>query len=848
MRGVALLIVWLVNVGSAQAALPQCRAAAAKRVASLYGTTAKAFGKCSARYLSGQGCDELSRDASLQTVAARTRQKIITACTPADATALGFATNADLAIRTTGIALGEGRQAADAVFGRPVQAAFVTARRCADAITKGTAKAGQTQIKTLLPCGSTCLATQVAAVDQVWSRTATSLGLRCTAADLTLLGINLTSHLTARRLDAQRAVQSLQPGALPVPLVVTPTATTVLAPPAFPTTVPMVVRVGNVPHLGYVNGVRAAGTTFALDTSTATFSGVVDVIVPRSSVPIALQARTTFGNQNGSTTLRFDLGTLEPAVVIQTPVSGAILGTATATIQGQVLGNRALADDFRLNGVTVPFDAANGAFSVDLPIGPQALNLVTATVHSSVLGTTNTDTIVIFRGTAWPITASIPNANHNRLNRSGFTALQQVLQTQMATLLDRSHFVGQSMGGAEVTDFSVGATAAVVQPAAPQDLQVDLNVPSLRIDLKKKILGANCSIRITGSRVRLHADVDLRPRAGGGMDTDFSTLYATIDDFNFSVSGPLVCGAIYIFAGDPESSIAIQFAAGFGDAFTQAVTGIDLASQAGGPLGVTITSQYDDILEEATGVSFLVDSNIDLPPGTLPVVTVNDTLLPIAGATPPMPATVPGTSTPYDLGFCFSDGFVNRLMATFMRGGRFNSQVDAIAGVPLTTTLLSAILADPAYQAACPNCPVSLVLAPTAGPVARAPLPTETATVVVTVPNYRVDVIANPNTTPQTLMTAAVTFDLPITLGITGNAVNPTTGTVVVLDTRLLSNPIAADEAHFAAGVAQVFPLAAQQIGGVFGAITLPTFQGLTLIGVDARYNQSCTGLFLNLQ
>ena len=62
------------------------------------------------------------------------------------------------------------------------------------------------------------------------------------------------------------------------------------------------------------------------------------------------------------------------------------------------------------------------------------------------------------------------------------------------------------------------------------------------------------------------------------------------------------------------------------------------------------------------------------------------------------------------------------------------------------------------------------------------------------------------------------------------------------------ANPIGADEGAFAAEVAELFPLAAQSLGALFGEIPLPEFQGLTGTGAGAGYNVSCTAIYLNLQ
>jgi hypothetical protein len=49
------------------------------------------------------------------------------------------------------------------------------------------------------------------------------------------------------------------------------------------------------------------------------------------------------------------------------------------------------------------------------------------------------------------------------------------------------------------------------------------------------------------------------------------------------------------------------------------------------------------------------------------------------------------------------------------------------------------------------------------------------------------------------------------------------------------------------AGVSTLFPLAAQALGGLFGAIRLPSFEGLSVTGVGSSYNVGCAAIYLNL-
>ena len=101
---------------------------------------------------------------------------------------------------------------------------------------------------------------------------------------------------------------------------------------------------------------------------------------------------------------------------------------------------------------------------------------------------------------------------------------------------------------------------------------------------------------------------------------------------------------------------------------------------------------------------------------------------------------------------------------------------------------------------------------------------------------------------PLPLISALVTFDLPVTLNAVGAIITPVVGTVDVNNVEVSDNPFGANEAAFAAEVAELFPLAAGALGALFGEIPLPTFQGLTVTGAGSGYNVSCTAIYLNLQ
>src|SRR5262249_24918154 len=134
-----------------------------------------------------------------------------------------------------------------------------------------------------------------------------------------------------------------------------------------------------------------------------------------------------------------------------------------------------------------------------------------------------------------------------------------------------------------------------------------------------------------------------------------------------------------------------------------------------------------------------------------------------------------------------------------------------------------------------------------AAAVARGPLGGETGSVVLTVPNYRLDLVADQSGTPVPLISANVTFNLPLTLGVSGSTITPTVGSLTLSDVNVVDNPFGANEPSSGTQVSTLFPLATQALGSLCGELPLPSFEGLQIAGVGSGYNVSCTALYLNL-
>ena len=840
----------LAAVGVAGATEQLCRTRGGAKAAGLYLSVAKQFNSCSKGIATGGGCSTALRDARVQLKLSRARIAVQNACDPATAAALGFASSGALAIRLAGSAVGEGRQATDAVFDRDPGPLSGDEAACGAMLAVQAAKAGKKLIKTLIPCGATCGPSQQSIVDAAYATATTAINRRCSPSEVAALtGSDLATHLAAMRAGAQRVVAAMAPGSNPLVSVVTPAPGTIITPPALPASVDVAARVLGVPHAGYVNSVEAGGQPTTFDAGLNQFENTLSVPSPPSIMPVFVRARTTLGTVSTTGTVRFNLGTLAPSIVITSPASGSITGGSSVVVSGQVLGNLAEADVLLVDGALTSFDPGTGAFSRSVSLGAGSVHIIEASVESLTLGSVDEDSVVVLRGTAWPLGLRVPNANFNRLNNSGFSDVEGVIQTMLEPAFASANFIGRPAGDGTITDFDTGAKNANVFGAGVNTVTAEISINSFHLHVDGLDFG--CEADYNASNVLITANVNLI----GQLQVSINTSDVVFTGGSAQLQGGFLCDFVDLFLfnleGDMEAQLKTAFQDELPSAFNGALADINISGPIGEALDVNIDAVYANIPEDSQGVTFIVDSNVvalspipDAPP-------ITQTLIPTSPGPPVLGPTIPGGGTPYDLGFCLSDGFVNRAMAAFMLQGRFNQSLTEVpvggTPVPITAGVLSFLIGDNTYNTVCPGCPVTLVLKPTAAAVARAPIPGETGSVVLVIPNYQIDVIADDSGTPLPLISALVTFDLPVTLNAVGAVITPVVGTVDVNNVEVSDNPFGANEAAFAAEVAELFPLAAGALGALFGEIPLPTFQGLTVTGAGSGYNVSCTALYLNL-
>lgn len=863
-----------------------CRAKAASTAASMFNNAAKQFLKCSTSLAASDGCSEGFRDATVQSKLSAAQVKLLIACEDPVGTQFGFLSDDALAVRVAGIAAAEGRQAVDSIYGRePGPIASTSTAKCARLIAKQIVTAGKKYIKIKMKCGSSCTSTNNQDADKAFTRAKDKIGDKCLVADLDTLLAPLypgapdlvVAHVNAMKTNVARVANSLTPGANPSVNVVSPANGSTVTPPGLPISLSTSVGVANAAHAGYVISVKTgSGIVSGFSSFNASNSRFDRDIVlqsppidsegqPLANYNFPVQMRTYLGVFNASSSVKFNLANVAPDVVISSPATGTITNNSSITVSGQIIGDVSKASTLLVNGVPTAFDSGTGSFSTTASLSSESVQVIEASVQAFSIGTENNDSVVVLKGTAVAMDTRLTSANHNRFNNSGFDAVKGAIVGPLTTGLS-SQILGQQFNGGTVTEFSMGTATTSIGAIGANTVQIIVGLPNFHIKVEgvdSGILGITCDLTDNADLVQItyQANLEPAPPEGEGMTTiPLNTslqFFGNVPELSGGFLGICSLGGLVV---DLNGLIQDGFESGIGDQLpaqvNAALAGIDIAGPIGGAIGVTIDARYETIPEDSNGVTFNVASNVinsDPIPGA---PNITQTLNPTQAGAPVFGPSVPGSSTPYDLAFCLSEGFINRFMAALMLAGQFNQSINEIpppgGGTPIqvTTDALSFIFGDSSYATACPACDVTISVIPTVAAVSRAPHVGEDADIVLVVPNYRMTAVADDNGTPMSLISADVTFSVGILLGADGATITPEVGTPSVQNFKVVSNAIGADESALANGVVGLFSEFASGLAGLFTAIELPPFeltpgQPANIYALGSGWNVSCAGLYL---
>jgi hypothetical protein len=199
--------------------------------------------------------------------------------------------------------------------------------------------------------------------------------------------------------------------------------------------------------------------------------------------------------------------------VITSPFSGTISPGSTITVSGKVIGNLAQADVLQVGGQITTFNPATGDFSRSVTLGSSLVQFVAADVTSVALGTTKGDSIVVLRGTPWPIGERVPHAVFSRLNDSGLQAIKPLVAGALDDALDPAKIIGQSIADGTVCGFSTGEkTIEVVEAAGADTVQLQLTIHDFHAEVCG-LSGLGCDVRFDADAVHVTAQGNLEADA-----------------------------------------------------------------------------------------------------------------------------------------------------------------------------------------------------------------------------------------------------------------------------------------------------------------------------------------------
>src|SRR5262249_20362449 len=150
-------------------------------------------------------------------------------------------------------------------------------------------------------------------------------------------------------------------------------------------------------------------------------------------------------------------------------------------VSGQVIGDLTKADALLLGGQLTTFGPTE-LFSAPVPLGVDGVNIIEAAVESTSLGTENTDSVVVLKGAALPLTSRVPDGNHNRLNASAFSSIQGLVLGGLESQFSPAAFIGQQIQGGTITEFSVGAFETSILPANGS-VALTIDIPNFHLKL-----------------------------------------------------------------------------------------------------------------------------------------------------------------------------------------------------------------------------------------------------------------------------------------------------------------------------------------------------------------------------
>jgi hypothetical protein len=291
------------------------------------------------------------------------------------------------------------------------------------------------------------------------------------------------------------------------------------------------------------------------------------------------------------------------------------------------------------------------------------------------------------------------------------------------------------------------------------------------------------------------------------------------------------------------------------DAAESALAGLSLNSTIGSALGVNLDAQFLSITEDAVGVTFRIDANVN-PAGALdPASPQQTTSLRVPSTFPSYGANTPG-GAPYGLALSIDPNVLNKLLRSETQKGTIKFDVTQLdfSLVPggsggtqtLTTTNLGTILPDFASVSPAEN--VRIEVRPTLAPAVLDPQDVP-ATEVVRAAGVSVDFVGV--TSGRRFIRLAVDGNVDLSVAIAGNKIDVNVTNVSALQARLIDQNLGfVSQLTVDILMSIIAPLGNLQITQSLESFPLPTVLGLGIVPLQIQndFNGNFLNLFLDLQ
>ena len=560
-------------------------------------------------------------------------------------------------------------------------------------------------------------------------------------------------------------------------------------------------------------------------------------------------------------------------VAITSPQTGTFTQAGSILVAGTVGGGTAAELALTVNGVAVPV-AADKTWNASVPLDPsRVFQPILAEVHHTVSGKTKRDRVTVVLGDSVVDGGFSTESVALRLTDRGLDAMEPrmgaLVELDLATLIPVGTFLTSFPFGLLNYDVYVASPAPSLQyfhvhlDALNQAAEVEIDIDDLLIWLFVDAPVIDCDAYLLSSDVRIFADFALEPNASdprlvdatqvgslsiqtSGFWIDFTSGDCVGADGDYT--GDVVPALIaFLSQTDAEGNTVIAAA------IEDALNDLALAETIGTSLSVSLDAPMSEISEDDDGVTLGADTAFTSVAGTdpgecTPPAEAPDLLASyhVAEPFPTFATTTPTGGLDYDIGIGLSSSAFNQLLMAQVECGLLASDVTEIdlGGGPVAVTAGVLALFDPAFGTYPPTTPFRIELRPALAPVfTGAPGPSGEIR-EMRIGHLLVRVVEEATGALALAGAVDARFGVDLAIAETEIAFTPAVPLAGDLAVTVLENPVGANVATLEAALplvlAPVFPTLAAGLEGV----SLPTFLGFSLDGVEVSDQGQFLGVF----